>query len=105
MPRCRAAALPRPVKQQRELQVREGTTTAVIVSRLLPLPPLLPPLAHCKPFCRTNYLELVFCKKLKNISCEYDRLNGCNSTLQAAWYIRHVHWTCSFYVSFIICFL
>ena len=31
-----------------------------------------------------------FYKKLKNVSCEYDRLNGWNSTLQAAWYIRHV---------------
>ena len=29
-------------------------------------------------------------KKLKNVSCEYDRVNGWNSTLQAAWYIRHV---------------
>ena len=29
-------------------------------------------------------------KKLKNVSCEYDRLNGWNSTLQAVWYIRHV---------------
>ena len=29
-------------------------------------------------------------RKLKNVSCEYDRLNGWNSTLQAAWYIRHV---------------
>ena len=28
--------------------------------------------------------------KLKNVSCEYDRLNGWNSTLQAAWYIRHI---------------
>ena len=37
------------------------------------------------------YSELTFfniCdKKLKNASCEYDRLNGWNSTLQAAWYI------------------
>ena len=31
-----------------------------------------------------------FYKKLKNVSCEYDRLNGWNSTLQAAWYNRHV---------------
>ena len=31
-----------------------------------------------------------FYKKLKNVSCEYDRLNDWNSTLQAAWYIRHV---------------
>ena len=31
-----------------------------------------------------------FFLKLKNVSCEYDRLNGWNSTLQAAWYIRHV---------------
>ena len=43
-----------------------------------------------------------FYKKLKNVSCEYDRLNGWNSTLQAAWYIRHVRWTCLFYISFII---
>ena len=33
---------------------------------------------------------LLFYKKLKNVSCEYDRVNGWNSTLQAAWYIRHV---------------
>ena len=33
----------------------------------------------------------VFYKKLKNVSCEYDRENGWNSTLQAAWYIRHLH--------------
>ena len=46
-----------------------------------------------------------FYKKLKNVSCEYDRLNGWNSSLQAAWYIRHVRWTCLFYVSFIIWFL
>ena len=31
-----------------------------------------------------------FYKKLKNVNCEYNRLNGWNSTLQAAWYIRHV---------------
>ena len=31
-----------------------------------------------------------FFLKLKNVSCEYDRLNGWNSTLQAAWYTRHV---------------
>ena len=31
-----------------------------------------------------------FYKKLKNVSCEYDRVNGLNSTLQAARYIRHV---------------
>ena len=29
-------------------------------------------------------------KKLKNVSCEYNGLNGWNSTLQAAWYIRRV---------------
>ena len=38
----------------------------------------------------------LYSKKLKNGSCEYHRLNGWNSTLQAAWYIRHVR---------IICFL
>ena len=32
----------------------------------------------------------MFYKKLKNVSCEYNRLNGWNSTLQAAWYIRRV---------------
>ena len=34
--------------------------------------------------------NVFFCKKLKNISCEYDGLNGWNSTLQPAWYMRHV---------------
>ena len=43
-----------------------------------------------------------FYNELKNVRCEYDRLNGWNSTLQAAWYIRHVSWTCLFYISFII---
>ena len=33
---------------------------------------------------------VVVYKKLKNVSCEYGRLNGWNSTSQAAWYIRHV---------------
>ena len=44
---------------------------------------------------------------LKNVGCEYDRLNGWSSTkLQAAWYMRHVlRWTCFFYISFIIWFL
>ena len=41
-------------------------------------------------------------KKQINVSCEYDRLNGWNSTLQAAWYIRHVRWACLFYASFLI---
>ena len=36
------------------------------------------------------YIYEVFNKKLKNVSCEYNRLNGWNSTLQAAWYIRSV---------------
>ena len=40
---------------------------------------------------------------MKNVSCEYDRLNSSNSTLQAAWNIRHVRWTCLFYIiSFIL---
>ena len=47
----------------------------------------------------------LFYKKLKNVSCEYDRLNGWNLTSQAARYIRHVRWTCLFYISFIIWFL
>ena len=34
-----------------------------------------------------------FYEKSKSVSCEYDRLNGWNSTLQAAWYIRHVRIT------------
>ena len=35
-------------------------------------------------------ITAVFYKKLKNVSCEYNRLIGWNSTLQAAWYIIHV---------------
>ena len=40
----------------------------------------------------TKYIPVpyVLRKKLKNVSCEYDRLNGWSSTLQAAWYISHV---------------
>ena len=50
----------------------------------------------------SEYTTTVSCRKLWNVSCEYDRLNGSNSTLQAAWYIRHVRWACFFYISFII---
>ena len=61
---------------------------------------------HGRPFARVLYVFLMkdigrwlpwvppgstgrFYKKL-NVSCEYDRLNGWNSTLHAAWCIRHV---------------
>ena len=37
-----------------------------------------------------RFLLLGFKKKLKNVSCEYNRLNGWNSTLQAALYIRRI---------------
>ena len=56
-------------------------------------------------FSSTSFTEgrpRIFIKKLKNVSWEYDRLNGWNSTLQAAWYIRHVRWVCLFYISFMI---
>ena len=44
-----------------------------------------------------------FTKKMKNVSCEEDRLNGWNSTLQAAWYIRHVRWACLLcFVAFVL---
>ena len=39
---------------------------------------------------RHDFFFVFFIKKLKNVSCEYNRLNGWNSTLQAAWYIRRV---------------
>ena len=42
----------------------------------------------------------VFHKKSENVSGDCDRLNGWNSTLQAAWYIRHGRWACVFYISF-----
>ena len=45
-------------------------------------------------------LWIRFNKKSKNVSCEYDRLNGWNSTLQAAWYIRHVRRTSIFNLKF-----
>ena len=35
---------------------------------------------------RTRANDVFFYKRMKNVSCEYDRLNGWNSTLQAAWY-------------------
>ena len=47
--------------------------------------------ATALPMAKKIYFEVVFYKKLKNVSCEYDRVNGWNSTLQAAWYIRHLH--------------
>ena len=36
----------------------------------------------------------IFYKKLRNVSCEYHRWNGWNSTLQSTWYIRHVRTIC-----------
>ena len=57
-------------------------------------------------FCSSRYF-ITFCpqpllyKKLKNVSCEYDRLNSWNSTLQVAWYIRHVRWACLFHISYL----
>ena len=52
---------------------------------------------------------LFFClfhRKMKNVICAYDRLNGWNSTFQAVYpYIRHAPWACSFYILVIIwCF-
>ena len=34
---------------------------------------------------------------MENVSCEYDWLNGWNSTSQATWYIGHARWECLFY--------
>ena len=50
------------------------------------------------------YIFLLY-MNLKNVSCDYDRLNGWNSTLQTEWYIRHVCWSCIFYISFMTRFL
>ena len=56
--------------------------------------------------CGILHLTLfIFYKKVKTVSCEFNCLNGRNSTLQAAWYIRHVRRTRFFYISFIIWFL
>ena len=41
-------------------------------------------------------------KKMKNVSCGYDRIYRWKSALQAAWYVRHVRWTFLFYVSYMI---
>ena len=53
-----------------------------------PSPGLAPVTGLCPPVVVGP--QISFYKKMKNVSCEYDRLNGWNSTLQAAWYIRHV---------------
>ena len=55
--------------------------------------PLVPPSAF---FSLPDCSVYTFYKKLKNVSCKYNRLNGWNFILQAAWYIRRVR---------IICFL
>ena len=64
---------------------------------------------HTAPACtialQSPHQQLKLYKKLKNVSSECDRLNGWNSTLQAAWYIRHVGWTCLLYISFMIWFV
>ena len=36
----------------------------------------------------TILYQRLFIEKLNNVSCEYDRLNGGNSTLEAAWYVH-----------------
>ena len=52
------------------------------------------PIGEMAPGCEKKIQEIFYCKKLKNVSCEYNRLNGWNSTLQAAWYIRSVRIIC-----------
>ena len=46
--------------------------------------------------------RVMFYTKLKNVRCEYDWLNGWNSTLQAAWYNTNVRWACLFYTRYFI---
>ena len=47
---------------------------------------------HFAPIFLLEYR--VFHTNFWNVSCECDRLNVFNSTLQAAWYIRHIDWAC-----------
>ena len=64
-------------------------------TRISPLPPLFHRNEFWLLLCRGDTRHFVyFIKSWKNVSCEYDRLNGWNSTLQAAWYIRHVRIVC-----------
>ena len=52
-------------------------------------------------WCHGIYMMYyTYINKMKNVSCENDQLKGWNSTLQAAWYIRHVRWTCLFCISY-----
>ena len=45
-----------------------------------------------RSYSQLTFFNIFTLKKMKNVSCEYDRLNVRNSTLQAAWYIRHVRY-------------
>ena len=47
----------------------------------------------CRYIIPVLYQSCLCYKKLKNVRCKYDRVNGWNSTLQAAWSIRHVRIT------------
>ena len=74
------------------LQVGPGTTFNIKSKKI---PVWSKSLSTSSPEPKGNFWWLVliidnFKKKLKNVSCEYDHVNGWNSTLQAAWYIRHV---------------
>ena len=56
-------------------------------------PPVLSLRCHAAAACmlvsqNSRVISGWFSTKLKNVSCEYDRLNGWNSTLQAAWFYK-----------------
>ena len=52
----------------------------------------------CRPTRVPESRKLLFFKKLKNVSCEYDRLNGWNSTFQAAWYFSTFYFLFLYYI-------
>ena len=99
----RGTAVPRPTPPS---QSRKETSYVCTVRNKLWVTPraayLYKARAFCRAYCPCSFFFLhIYIFKLKNVSCEYDRLNGWNSTLQAASYMRHVRWTCLFYISFI----
>ena len=46
--------------------------------------------------------HLVLLKKKRKTSAVGTPMGGWNSTLQAAWYVRHAHWACLCYAPFVI---
>ena len=64
---------------------------------------------YMRSFARVRYFIMttgkieIFHKNIEKRQLWVRPMGGWNSTLQAAWYVRHAHWARWCYVSFVIC--